>query len=76
MTEKIQRLIRGYVRIRVQTLSCDRFLNICALHGFYIWDLTPKENAYELNISIKNFRKLKPPCFIRHPDSKSACPKQ
>ena len=60
MTEKIQRFIRGYVRIRVRTVSYDRFLNICALHGFYIWDLTPKENAYELNISIKDFRKLRP----------------
>ena len=60
MTEKIQRLIRGYVRIRVRTVSYDRFLNICALHGFYIWDLTPKENAYELNISIEDFRKLRP----------------
>lgn len=60
MTEKIQRLIRGYVRIRVRTVFYDRFLNICALHGFYIWDLTPKENAYELNISIEDFRKLRP----------------
>ena len=46
MTEKIQRFIRGYVRIRVRTVSYDRFLNICALHGFYIWYLTPKENSY------------------------------
>ena len=60
MTEKIQRLIRGYVRIRVRTVFYDRFLNICALHGFYIWDLTPKENAYELNISIEDFESSGP----------------
>ena len=56
MTEKIQRFIRGYVRIRVRTVSYDRFLNICALHGFYIWDLTPRKCHHELNISIKDFQ--------------------
>lgn len=61
MTEKIQRFIRGYVRIRVRTVSYDRFLNICCPSTVFTYGISPqKENAYELNISIKDFRKLRP----------------
>ena len=60
MMANIQRQMKGYVRIRVHTVSYDRFLNICALHNLYIWDLKPVENAYEMNLSIEAFRRLKP----------------
>lgn len=52
--------IKGYVRIRVTGTSYERFLNICAKHGIIIWDLEYVKNAYEMNLSIADFKKLRP----------------
>ncbi|WP_333791704.1 sporulation protein YqfD, partial [Muricomes intestini] len=38
----------------------ERFLNLCRHHQIYIWGLTPCGNAYELYMSLKGFRKLRP----------------
>ena len=50
----------GYLRIRVEGYSSERFLNLCSYHGIYLWDLMPCNNSYEMNISVRGFRKLKP----------------
>lgn len=60
MIQAIIRYIQGYVRIRVQGYSPERFLNLCRYHQIYIWGLMPCDNAYEMFVSIKGFRKLKP----------------
>ncbi|WP_333812912.1 sporulation protein YqfD [Muricomes intestini] len=52
--------MRGYVKIRVEGYSPERFLNLCRHHQIYIWGLTPCGNAYELYMSLKGFRKLRP----------------
>lgn len=52
--------IKGYVRIRVTGTSYERFLNICAKHGIIIWNLEHVNNAYEMNLSIADFKKLRP----------------
>lgn len=33
---------------------------MCARHGIVLWELQPADQAYEANLSIKSFRKLKP----------------
>ncbi|MGL6199477.1 MAG: sporulation protein YqfD [Lachnospiraceae bacterium] len=54
------RYLRGYLRIRIIGYSPERFLNLCSYNHIYLWGLAPGRNAYELNISIRGFRKLKP----------------
>lgn len=54
------RYLRGYLRIRIIGYSPERFLNLCSYNHIYLWGLAPSRNAYELNISIRGFRKLKP----------------
>lgn len=54
------RYIIGYLKIRIEGYSPERFLNLCSHYGIYLWDLRPSSHAYEMNISVRGFRKLKP----------------
>ncbi len=59
MENRILNYMTGHVRIRIRGNSYDRFLNLCAFHGITLWDLRPSREAYEANITVKDFRKLK-----------------
>ena len=52
--------IRGYLRIRVSGYSTERFLNACRQKSIRLWNLTPRGNAYEMNITIDGFRRIRP----------------
>lgn len=54
------RYLKGYVRIRIQGFSPERFLNMCSYHDIFIWGLAPAGNGYEMYISTADFRRLKP----------------
>nr|WP_300849500.1 sporulation protein YqfD [uncultured Schaedlerella sp.] len=60
MIQAILRYIRGYVKIRIQGYSPERFLNLCRYHQILIWGLTPRANAYEMYLTLDGFRKLRP----------------
>lgn len=52
--------IRGYLLIRVSGHSAERFLNACSYRGIRLWNLKPAGDAYEMNITIRGFRKIRP----------------
>lgn len=56
----ILQYLSGYLIIRIEGYSPERFLNMCSHHGIYLWNLKPCGHAYEMNISVKGFRRLKP----------------
>ncbi len=60
MLHAVIRYIQGYLLIRVSGYSPERFLNLCSHRQIYLWGLEPKGNSYELFISVRGFRKLKP----------------
>lgn len=60
MILKLIRFLQGYVRIRIIGYSPERFLNLCSHHHIFLWGLKPVGNAYEMFITVKSFRKLKP----------------
>lgn len=60
MVKQILQYTKGHVRICVTGSSYERFLNMCVRHGIVLWELQPADQAYEANLSIKSFRKLKP----------------
>lgn len=60
MLLSLLRYLGGYLKIRIVGYSPERFLNLCRHHHIYLWGLRPCKNNYELFISVKNFRKLKP----------------
>lgn len=60
MLSRLIRYIEGYLRIRVEGYFAERFLNACRHRGIYLWGLRSVPGAYEMNITIKGFKKLKP----------------
>lgn len=59
MIQSIVRYMHGYVRIRVEGESTERFLNLCCHHNIFIWGLKPCNMAYEMYVTIEGFRKLR-----------------
>lgn len=60
MVKQILQYGKGHVRVRVEGGSYERFLNLCANHSIFLWDLLPSGNAYEMNLSVKDFHQLRP----------------
>lgn len=67
MKEQMGRSLRGYVRICVLGSMPERFLNLCGKNGILVWKLENVNDRYEMNLSVKDFFRLKP--FLR----KSRC---
>ncbi len=52
--------LKGYVRIRVTGLSVERFINLCGHKNILLWDVIRAEGYWEMCISIKAFKQLRP----------------
>ncbi|MDR0272750.1 MAG: sporulation protein YqfD [Clostridiales bacterium] len=50
---------KGYVRLRVTGYSVERFLNMAAFRGVYLWDIERTDKGVELNVSIRGFKMLR-----------------
>ena len=57
---ELWRLLGGYVRIRIQGYSPERFLNLCNFKGLDPWEIRCHEGDYELNLTLKGFRQIRP----------------
>ncbi|MCL2215950.1 MAG: sporulation protein YqfD [Defluviitaleaceae bacterium] len=55
----IWQFTKGYVRLAVTGFSVERFLNMAAYRGVYLWDVERTPKGVELNVSINGFKKLK-----------------
>ena len=60
MQNQLTNQLQGYLRIRITGYSPERFLNLCKHKEIEIWGLEAKNNAYEMYMTVKGFRKLKP----------------
>lgn len=60
MLFKILQYMQGYLRIRITGYSAERFLNACRYRGIRLWDMKPCGDAYEMNITIRGFRQIRP----------------
>ncbi len=60
MIQKLIRFFNGYVKIRVQGYSAERFLNLCSYHQIYVWGLVSLQDCYEMYMTLNGFRKIKP----------------
>ena len=59
MLLKIYQYIHGYVRIRITGYRTERFLNACNYKKIKIWNLSACGNSYEMNLWMKDFKKLR-----------------
>lgn len=51
--------IRGYVVIKVQGFNIERFINLAAHKGIYLWDVTYMPDGTYMKVSTKGFKMLK-----------------
>lgn len=58
--------MRGYLRIRLISKDPERFLNLCANHRIFLWDLLNTNPYYEMNLLIRDFYRLQPICRKTH----------
>jgi len=50
---------KGYVRLRVTGFSVERFLNMAAYRGVYLWDVERTPEGVHVNVTVKGFKRLK-----------------
>lgn len=66
MIDRIVRLLKGYVRIRIRSREPERFLNICAKNSLPLYQIEESGDCCELDISLSDFFRLKPICRKTH----------
>ena len=60
LKETINHYCKGYLLVRLQGFSPERFLNLCMANQIEIWDLRYREKGYEFYIALEGFRKVRP----------------
>lgn len=57
---KAWNFLRGYVIIRIEGLTLERFLNLASSKDIYLWDINRIDyTTLEMKVSIRGFRELK-----------------
>lgn len=60
MLLKIICWLKGYLLVRMEGQSPERFINLCSNHYIYLWNLKHADGDYEFQIMVKDYFKLKP----------------
>lgn len=63
MLIKLLKYLRGYVKVRLEGYSPERLLNLCNANNILLWGVENQGHAYEMYVSIKDYKKLRP--FVR-----------
>jgi len=50
---------KGYVRLRITGFSVERFLNMAAYRGVFLWDVERTPEGVHANVTIQGFKRLK-----------------
>lgn len=56
------RLLKGYVTVRLTGRMPERFLKMCAHHRITLNNIRHCDGAYEMELSVKDYFRLKPLC--------------
>lgn len=60
MLRKLMYWLFGYLTVHIMGTSPERFINLCCNRRLYLWNIKRTEEKYQFNISVKNYKKLKP----------------
>ena len=60
MLIRLVKYLQGYVKLRVEGYAPERFLNLCNVHGILLWGVEAKGASYELYVSVRDYRKMRP----------------
>ncbi|MCL2499364.1 MAG: sporulation protein YqfD [Defluviitaleaceae bacterium] len=59
MLLRLWNFLRGYVRVAVSGFSIERFINMVAYRGIFLWDVSRTDTGIEMNVSIRGFKMLR-----------------
>lgn len=59
---RLIRLLKGYVQIRLISREPERFLNLCARSGILLWQVASRDGFYEMYLSVADFFRLRLIC--------------
>lgn len=57
---RLMKYLKGYVRIRLEGASPERFMNLCSNRNILLWNIKEQDNSYEMYISIRGYFALAP----------------
>ena len=60
MLRKLKHWLFGYLTIHISGTSPERFINLCSYKRIYIWNIVRDNENYQFNLSVKNYKELKP----------------
>ena len=60
MLIRLIKYLKGYVKIKVEGYSPERFLNLCNVRGILLWGVDNKEFSYEMYVSVKDYKNMRP----------------
>lgn len=68
MLIRLFKYLKGYVKIRVEGYSPERFLNICNANGILLWGVEKDDKYYVMYMAAKDFKCIRP--FVRKTGTK------
>lgn len=60
MRQTFEHYRKGYLLIRLQGFSPERFLNLCMANQIEIWELVNREGYYQFYMTLDGYRKIRP----------------
>lgn len=60
MLKKLKHWLMGYLTVHISGTSPERFINLCTNRKIYIWNIVRANEKYIFNLTVKNYRKIKP----------------
>lgn len=60
MLRKLKHWLFGYLTVHISGTSPERFINLCSNRRIYIWNIVRANENYKFNLSIRNYKRLKP----------------
>ncbi len=53
------RFLQGYIQIRINGYSPERFMNLCRNNGIVLWDIMPAMHEYVMFMKCSDFKRIK-----------------
>ena len=60
MLKKLKHWLMGYLTVHISGPSPERFINLCVNRKIYIWNIIRENEKFKFNLSVRNYRKIKP----------------
>ena len=68
MLIRLLKYFKGYVKIKIEGYSPERFLNLCNANGILVWGVEHKNESYIMYVAVVDYKRMRP--FVRKTGTK------